>query len=49
MTEKKQNYEKPAMQVYELQKHAPFVCMSGGGVGSPGNYGDGDDPWNPVS
>ena len=27
---KKRLYMKPAMQVYELQKHAPLICTSGG-------------------
>jgi len=26
----------------------PIICTSGGGLNSPGDYEDGDDPFNPV-
>ena len=47
MTEKRK-YEKPSMQVFELQKQVPIICTSGGGLNSPGDYEDGDDPFNPA-
>ena len=44
----KRKYEKPAMQVYELQRHAPIICTSGGGDGGP-MPGYGPDPTNPIN
>lgn len=48
MKKTKLKYEKPAMQVYELQRQVPIICTSGGGLGSPGGYDNGGDPWNPA-
>lgn len=45
---KKKTYERPQMQVFELQKQVPIICTSSnGGLNAPGDYEDGDDPFNP--
>lgn len=40
----KQKYDKPSMKVYEL-KHKPQLLI-GSGLGNPGNYPGGGDPWH---
>ena len=45
---RKKTYERPLLQVFELQKQVPIICTSGRGLNSPGDYEDGDDPFNPV-
>ena len=46
MERKKKKYEKPAMQVYELQRYAPIVCTSGDPTAPivPGGW-PGGVPW----
>ena len=39
----KRKYEKPAMQVYELQ-HRQHLLAGSGGLGNPNNYPGGGDP-----
>ena len=41
----KRKYEKPAMRVLELQRHAPLICTSGGGGLDPlSPFNPGIDP-----
>lgn len=44
---RKKTYERPLLQVFELQKQVPIICTSGGGLNSPGDYANGGDPFNP--
>ena len=45
---RKKIYERPLLQVFELQKQVPIICTSGRGLNSPRDYEDGGDPVNPV-
>ena len=41
---RKKTYERPLLQVFELQKQVPIICTSGGSLNSPGDYANGGDP-----
>lgn len=43
--EKRRNYEKPAMQVFELRQQPQL--LAGSGFGDPSDYPGGGDPLNP--
>ena len=47
MAQIKKKYERPKMKVFELVSQGPLICTSGGGLGNPGGYDDGDDPFAP--
>ena len=46
MTTKKKEYEKPSMQVFELNQRPQLLV--GSGLGDPNDYDNGGDPFSPA-
>lgn len=45
MKQIKKKYEKPQIEIFSLQNQAPLICTSGGGLGNPGDYDNGGNPF----